>query len=478
MAISNPTPAGDPIRHVVVLMLENRSFDHVLGCFRGRDPDFTSLEGIDAAQSRSNPDASGAAIPQVAGAASFFSGTLDLPHDTRYVLPQINGGAMDGFVRACSEVNGPASVGITECMKYFAFGALPAIHALGDAFCICDHWHASVPGPTWTNRFFMHSGTSKGKVLMPDGAFDPNFHWYDQPTIYDRLNERQVPWKIYYNDFPQSLVLVNQFTSLGNLRRYEHYSSFFEDAAGDEAQFPAYSFIEPQYFNPNPNDGHPPHNIQNSQRLIADVYNALRANDPLFDSTLLIVLYDEHGGFYDHLAPPPADPSYQPVPAYPHDPSQVDVPDDGYRFDGLGVRVPAILVSRYAPRGFRSTVFDHTSILRYLTEKWALGPLTARVAKMPSIGSVLLDTPRTDGRIPFIIHGADEGVGNPVMAPAPGDLSSGQSALLSFTRYLEQQSGTSADVTAARQSALGTASGAQASVASARLRDFLASRLS
>src|SRR5207249_11093659 len=126
-----------------------------------------------------------------------------------------------------------------------------------------------------------------------------------------------------------------------------------------------FCFIEPRYYLPGQNDDHPPHTTLRAQALLGSVYNALRDNDPLWNSTLFVVLYDEHGGFYDHLPPPGA------------------VPPDGhmlpnFRFDRLGVRVPALLVSPWVERTILKIALDHTSLLKYLIEKWDLGPLTNR----------------------------------------------------------------------------------------------------
>jgi phospholipase C len=159
---------------------------------------------------------------------------------------------------------------------------------------------------------------------------------------------------------------------------------FYADVRGDEAKFPDFAFIEPKYFGVEQDDDHPPHNVMKAQKLVADVYNAIRANDALFESTLLLVVYDEHGGFYDHVPPPAAVPP--------------DGKTDEYTFDRLGVRDPAVLVSPWLDARVDSTVFDHTSLLKYLQDKWALGPLGARTAAANSVGKALAwrDAPRED----------------------------------------------------------------------------------
>lgn len=350
----------DPIKHVVVLMLENHSFDQMLGSFRSVFPD---LEGVDPARPGSNRDKDGMTYSQAATTAT--SVLHDPMHELANVLHQLEGDN-GNFVLDYSEAY-PATTPDErqQIMGYFAPGSLPALHELARHFTICDHWYSSVPGPTWANRFFVHSGTSLGRVQMPEDLNDSLRHLglyfgYDQNTIYDRLNERGVPWRIYHGDIPQSLVLTHQRT-VQNARRYEFMDVFFSDARGQEEQFPAFSFIEPCYYWPGQNDDHPPHTTLRAQALLGSVYNALRQNDRLWNSTLLVVLYDEHGGFYDHVPPPAA------------------VPPDGHSlpsfgFDRLGVRVPALLVSPWVERTVMKTEFDHTSLLKYLTEKWGPRP--------------------------------------------------------------------------------------------------------
>jgi phospholipase C len=151
---------------------------------------------------------------------------------------------------------------------------------------------------------------------------------------------------------------------------------FFEDVKGPVDDFPEYCLIEPTYFLTNSNDDHPPHSTMHAQCLTADVYNALRTSK-LWDSLLFVVMYDEHGGFFDHVEPPPTD---------------ADKFTAEYKFDRLGVRVPAMLVSPWVKRGVLHMQFDHTSLLKYLTDKWELGPLSRRVAKANSIAEAIQST--------------------------------------------------------------------------------------
>lgn len=211
-----------------------------------------------------------------------------------------NAGFIEDYATAYPMLN---EDGRAEVMKYHALGQLSALHALAQNFTVCDHWFASVPGPTWANRLFLMSGTSLGRVGMPAGLMDLNLHWYDQPTLFDKLNDCGIDWAVYYGDTPLSLLLTHQWEPR-NVACYRPMRHFFTDVGGEADKFPAFSFIEPAYLDPGANDDHPSHDVLAGEALIAGVYNALRANEALWQSSLLLVLFDEHGGFYDHVPPP------------------------------------------------------------------------------------------------------------------------------------------------------------------------------
>lgn len=270
-------------------------------------------------------------------------------------------------------------------MGFYPAGFLRSLHTLAESFTVCDRWFSSVPGPTWPNRLFALSGTSKGRVLMPESIDELNLHLYNQTTLFDRLNQSKIGWKVYFGDAPLSLLFTHQWQS-PNLRRYMPLSQFEEDAAGPASEFPSFCFVEPRYLGNNANDDHPDHDVRAGEALIATVYNALRRNEELFASTLLVVTFDEHGGFYDRLSPP-----------------GTIAPDDHheeYDFSRLGVRVPTLLVSPYSAAKRSHQVFDHTSLLKYLIDKWKLGHLGKRAAAANSIGPLLRKTPRPDDELP------------------------------------------------------------------------------
>ena len=392
--------AIDKIEHVVVLILENHSFDQMLGSLSavydgkdGRD----RLEGIDPDRPRSNDDVGGLPIAQAATTERQM--TLDPHHEVEHVATQLqnnNGGFVQDFVEAFP---GSPPDERRYMMGYYPLDFLPGLHQLARHFTVCDHWFSSLPGPTWPNRFFAFSGTCLGHVDMPnDGTHKVDLAGYfqqTQDTIFDRLNEKQISWKVYFHDLPQSWTM-KQLRAPHNAAQYYYIRRFYEDARGHPDDFPQFSLIEPDYFGYQQNDDHPPHDIMRAQKLIADVYNALRRNEALWKSTLLVVFYDEHGGFYDHVVPPsavPPDDCAATVP-YKNGPGK-------FKFDQLGLRVPAILVSPWVKAGVEHTQFDHTSLLRFLTDKWNLRELDSmRVKNANSIAVALnenaerTDTPR------------------------------------------------------------------------------------
>jgi len=380
----------DPIKHVVLLMLENHSFDQMLGCFQ-QLPGYEKLEGVTKADEtiRFNVDPDGRRYFQIQ--TEELQMEPDPRHENNMVLEQIKDNN-SGFVRNFVLNAGTSTTeAIQNVMGYYPLGFLPALHALARDFTICDHWFSSLPGSTWPNRYFALSGTSSGRVNMPRGLDHPEdakeFFQQNQETIFDRLLDAQRSYLVYYYDFPSSLLLNHQ-RQLRHLQNYRLVDRFFKDVQ-DEATFPDFCFIEPKYFGTDENDDHPPHNIMKAEKLIADVYNAIRSNDPLWDSSLLVVLFDEHGGFYDHLPPPAAVP-----------------PDDHkeeYTFDRLGVRVPALLISPWVQRGFIDTAFDHTSLLRYMIDKWGLQELTERSRRANTVASAISAVRREEtDTVPFI----------------------------------------------------------------------------
>jgi phospholipase C len=432
-------------------MLENRSFDHILGSLAQTK----KIEGIQTSSPNAN-NYLGRAYPQTPDAPR--NSPRDPNHDLTDVLTQLDinpAGVpqMDGFVKSYAQANpliSPDQFG--EVMQYYPEGGLPILHQLATQFTVCDHWFSSLPGPTWPNRLFAMTGTSLGKVTMPGGLLDLNLHWYDQPTVFDRLNEKQISWKVYFGDIAVSMVLVHQWEP-ENAILHRPLVEFYSDL-NDPANFPRFVWIEPSYLPPGTNDYHPPHDVFDGEELLANVYNALRSNEEIWKSTLLVVLFDEHGGFYDHVSPPSAVPP--------------DHHQEQWTFDRLGVRVPAILVSPWVGNGVLSDVFDHTSILRFVSDLWGLGPLGQRTAQAKSFASAISTSLRTDAPTNLVV-------------PAVGTLQSAISqtltdhelAMFSLSQALESMAEEDANVVAARARQILSGPASQIDAAVDRVDGFL-----
>jgi phospholipase C len=356
---------------------------------------FPELEGISLGAPHQNVDSDGTVYFQEP--TNERQMPLDPHHEVQWVAEQLqdrNG----GFVRNFSKMYPQSRHEDRQLvMGYYPADFLPGLHSLAKVFTVCDHWFSSLPGPTWPNRFMALTGTAMGRVNMPDdGTHKADLRGYfqqSQDTIFDRLTDKGIHWKSYFHDIPQSFVLDHQRLAQ-NAARYFYMDEFFDDARGREDDFPQFCFIEPDFMGIVGNDDHPPHDVMKAEKLIADVYNAIRANEQLWGSTLLVVMYDEHGGFYDHVVPPLA------VPPDDH--------NEEYAFNQLGARVPALLVSPWVECRIEKTQFDHTSFLKYLTDKWQLKPLPSRRLTQATSIAVALRAQRRDNLLPRIELTADQ----------------------------------------------------------------------
>ncbi|MGA2102806.1 MAG: alkaline phosphatase family protein [Candidatus Sulfotelmatobacter sp.] len=367
-------PGLDQLQHIVVLMMENRSFDHMLGSLKAVNP---LIDGV--TPDLNNPDTNGNPVP--AQPLAEFQAQLqpDPDHHFPAVDLQIFGGSTDpnrvanmqGFVK--SYFNQQQDVGHSQkIMYYFAQNQLPVLTTLALQFAVFNRWFASIPGPTICNRAFAHYGTSFGRV-------DMNLIYLNEPfkSIYDRLigaNPKHTSKLYYYDTTSSTMEITNLLQNQPEL--FGTYDQFLDDCA--KGNLTDYSFIEPN-FNDHEgdsgeevaNDQHPDHNVQAGELFIASIYNAVKSS-PLWPNTALLIVYDEHGGIYDHVVPP----------ACPPDQFTASVNDTGtgmpFAFDRLGVRVPAILVSPWIPAGtIVNRVFDHASIPATVT-KFFLGDYSPR----------------------------------------------------------------------------------------------------
>ena len=308
-------PAGlDNLRHIVVLMMENRSFDHMLGglslVMQSGAKKYPKINGLTG--NESNPDMNGTMVPVQPNAK--FQGQLD--HDPDHHFPgvdlQIFGAAplgpgrvanMQGFIKsyATQGTNVNASHAI---MSYFPPEKLPVLTRLATEYAVFNGWFSSIPGPTICNRAFAHYGTSFGNV-------DMNLFYIQDPilSIYERMVQARHTAKIYYYDQQSSTMeIVNLLKNQPQI--FGSYSQFIGDCKSNT--LPEYCFIEPCYNDhPGPGGGEilasdqqPDHHVQEGERFIANTYNAIRTNQELWETTTMLIVYDEHGGVYDHVVPP------------------------------------------------------------------------------------------------------------------------------------------------------------------------------
>lgn len=344
-------PLGDaiPIDHVLVLVQENRSFDHYFG----------AMEGVDGiAPEHTNPDASGADV------APFHTDEYcieDVAHSWTAVWNQYADGAMSGFVQT-SEPEGARAMG------YLTEADLPFYYALYRTFAMSDRHFCSMLGPTWPNRYFLTSATSFGRIR--NDTIDEDAREGDY-VLFQQLDARRLGWRVYQSDLPTPIGLYPQYAGR-RLSRIQPMDRFFDDvAAGD---LPAVTFLEPQFFQGvDQTDEHPPANPQRGQAFVHRVVEAL-TQSPLWSRSALVITYDEHGGFWDHVPPPEACPPDALAPEL----RPTDAPGG---FDRLGVRVPLVVVSPYAKANYVShEVTDLTSVLRLVQTRWLLPALSARDA--------------------------------------------------------------------------------------------------
>lgn len=412
-----------PIQHVFVLMLENRSFDHMLGFsdIEGTDAETgrrTRIDGLDGAEANEY----GGRVYSVSRPADFVM-PVDPPHEFPDVLEQLCGaGAVyrpggkyppivnSGF--AASYARSAPGDDPGRVLRCFAPEQLPVLNALAGEFAVFDHWYASMPGPTWPNRLFLHAGSSGGLDHSPTTAEVVLWETlagfsFPNGTIFDLMNRQNVRWRLYAGDaFPMTAALKGIQLTL-----VRPFGEFEQDVARADYGV-AYTFIEPSYNVLNDYRGstsqHPLDDAARGEALIRTIYQAIR-NSPLWDSSLLVITWDEHGGFYDHAVPGAAKAPGDGQAGGDHN-------QFGFTFDRYGGRVPAVAISPWIARNvIDHRVYDHTSILATLENLFGMPALTERDASANNLTTLLtLAKPRGDAPLELPAP-ADSGIpGGPV----------------------------------------------------------------
>ncbi len=348
------------IEHVVVLMMENHSYDNKLGMLGRAGADGFTL-GANGEPTASNPYPSGGKVqhafrmPTTCQLSGHPSQAWDASH-TAY-----DGGRNDGFVRASGAV----------AMGYWQKADQPFYYSLASVFPIADRYFSSVLGQTFPNRRYLMAGTSAG--MVNDDDLQDSLRYPENGTIFDQLNAHGISWKDYWSSLPGTAWLwPDLFKDPLNLLRLAPIDDFFKDAA--DGKLPGFCIVEPDFGSSSEEN---PQNVAAGEAFAAKVIGAVMSG-PKWGSTLLVWTYDEHGGYYDHVPPPKA------VPPDDIAPNPIPLLDGPAKYDGFGrygFRVPCAVVSPWARPGYVShRVFDHTSILKLAETKWNLPALTRRDA--------------------------------------------------------------------------------------------------
>jgi phospholipase C len=443
-----PRAAGPGFDHLVVVMFENRSFDNIFGYLyaEGELPPGARFEGLRA--EHGNALASGATVaahPYTGSTDTIFSSPQPDPGEEYQhvntqlfgtVDPESNRGKkaseMVAPFNAPKDASDPTMTGFLQdyvdnfigdhkgrqpkpeeydvIMGAFDPTMLPVFSTLAKNFAVFDAWHCAVPSQTFCNRSFFHASTSHGYVT--NSGHGGYRKWFDAkndaPTIFNRLSDAGIDWAVYYDE--RQVVSMTGFIHAPSLEQYfgtnfRTMQQFHADVAA--GTLPAYSFVEPRMIYDH-NDMHPPvgvmtetdvdgtviaggavSDVRAGEALLSSVYTSIRDSASPTGSnamnTMLVVTFDEHGGTYDHVPPPAATP-----------PEERTRPEMGFRFDRLGVRVPAIAVSAYTAKGqIVNDPMHHGSVIATLAEKFDLEPLTARDAGAPTLANAItLTTPR------------------------------------------------------------------------------------
>jgi phospholipase C len=410
------------IEHIVVLMLENRSFDNVLGWLYdpanpapfNREPP-ANFEGL-FGKHMFNPGPKGN-VPAGKGQTptdpfpdpcepyeDVYEQLYNVPAVALNKTPLPSASAtMQGFVNNYAHANDQHPEIIMNC---FTPLTVPVLSSLALSYCVCDHWFCSIPSQTLCNRSFVQAGTSSGYV---DNEGDSRIFVNKTPTIYNLLSAAGRKWKVYTGGWTvTSLVMLTQEKVWDYVLRTDCFKLLhdFETDAQTPGGLPSYAFIEPNYMDSlkwgAENDMHPEShsvqlygvsNVEEGEKLAYRVYSAVR-NSPDWEKTMLIVMFDEHGGCYDHVSPgETVSPDGIVIP-------QSQPGGSGFMFDRLGVRIPAIVISPFTRSGtIVNDIFDHTSVLKTVMNCFDLGTdgLGKRAAQANDLSNALnLDIPRQD----------------------------------------------------------------------------------
>jgi phospholipase C len=392
---------------IVVMMMENWSFDHILGYLSLASTDGLALDGL-----RDDPQWLRAVANLGPDGVAYEPSHLgqwqipDPPHERANITIQLgkpSGGVfpMDGFVASAG--------GDSEVMCYYTGADAPVTDFFARHFRVCDRWFSSLPASTQPNRLMAMAGYT----LIDRNVTELPNHF----LVYDWLTAHNVRWRVYHDGmFPFFSIMPRLWPTIAASEHFRRFDRLAIDAELEpDATWPQVIFIEPTYTDAphlgEADDDHPPSSILGGQHLMLKAYNALTANNRRWLRTMMILTYDEHGGFFDHVSPialTTASPAGQYA-----------------TFTSSGVRVPSIIISPLVSAGVCSEVFDHTSILKFIGEKFGLGggylPIVDSRPTASVSRAIDLEQPRTDLPTPPSESQIPTAAGAPPLAATPNN---------------------------------------------------------
>jgi phospholipase C len=370
--------SGPPIEHVVVLMMENRSFDHMLGLLEHPKLPKVTDEPLPNPLDPADPAGPSFTAFELDGHQSL---SADPKHGYPDVMRQLTAKpppwdpaddlTNTGFAWNYHQRRAASGGEVLGC---YSEQLLPVLSMLAKEYAVCSRWFCSVPSETWPNRLFAHAATS-------DNLVENDERLYSNKTVFELLSKAEKSWQVFAGDIPQVAVFSELLWHDGG-PRFSRLSAFFERAK--KGKLPNYSFLEPRHFGSGCESQHPLSKVLLGERLIAEVYRAVTAKREAWEKTLLLITYDEHGGFFDRVRPEPALPPEQ---------GKSD-PKHGFAFDLLGPRVPTVVVSPWIePETVDGEIHDHTSIIATLRERFGFeATLTARDEAAVGVSHILTAT--------------------------------------------------------------------------------------
>lgn len=434
----------EKIKHWVVVMFENRSFDNLLGHLphidaedgiRDREITLPYPGGVVKVHPSTNftdpiPDP-GEGYPNVnaqiygryepasnAGKAAYpiFPDFMEAPFNAapEGTVATMDGFALDYYYNSLWQAERKLTDAEMQSIgAVFTPESLPVLNTLAQKYAVFTNWHCEVPSCTFPNRTFYHAGTSAGRV---DNDLTYNYAWdNDLPNLFDLFTAKNIPWKCY---FPKDQVVPLTAINLAGARHLDlwrdhtaYMPEFYDDCAN--GTLPAYSWVEPSMMTGDLDDYHPPTDVRAAEALLAKLYNAVRTS-PAWEDTALVIMWDEHGGTYDHVVPPAAIP-----------PDDIEG-EEGFKFDRYGIRVPFIVVSAHTKQGtVIRDLHSNTSLTRTLRELFDLGPqLSRREGAAKTIEAAFnRSQPRKDMHelhpLPYTPGVANPGAQQPVVGDLP-----------------------------------------------------------